>query len=293
MSQLAIRRDDVGGIDRRIEPEPQTWSWDDMGQMANSAVRSGFFGATNTDQAISLMLIAQSEGKHPIQALREFDIIKGKPAMKSVAMLARFQERGGVVRWDRLDDKVATGTFSHPSGGSVTVTWDIAKAARAGLTGSVTWKSYPSRMLASRVISEAVKAVLPAVTLGIPTSEEAEDMAAEPPKPQIGKQAEADIMDDAVFHAMIEDASIEGGFAPGELIPLLQAKWGTKQPAKPHRQAIIEKARDGRYRVEFPKQPEPFTDPALPAEIEVDEQVASEPPEIEKVEAVKAGRGTR
>lgn len=147
----------------------------DMARMADAVVKSGFFGVKTADQALALMLIAQAEGKHPAEAARDYHVIQGRPALKSDAMLARFQAAGGSVKWTEYTDQRVAGIFSHPQGGSVEVDWTIARAKQAGLGGKDNWKNYPRQMLRARVISEGVRTVFPGATSGMYTVEETQD----------------------------------------------------------------------------------------------------------------------
>lgn len=159
----------------------------DMTRMAEAVAKSGLFGAKNTDQALALMLVAQAEGMHPMTACMEFDIIQGRPARKSWAMLARFQNAGGKVEWSERTDKRVAATFSHPVGGSVEVDWTMDRAKLAGLAGKENYAKFPRQMLTARVISEGVRTVYPGAIGGFYSPEEVSDMPAPrdvtPPKP--------------------------------------------------------------------------------------------------------------
>lgn len=155
----------------------------DVRIMAEAAAKSGLFGMKTTDQALALMMLCQAEGIHPMKAVAEYHIINGKPSLKADAMLARFQRAGGTVKWNRLDDKEVSATFSHPQGGEATINWTIEMAKNAGLTGKDTWKQYPRQLLRSRVISEGVRTVFPGVSTGIYTPEEVSDFTDQEPKP--------------------------------------------------------------------------------------------------------------
>ena len=148
----------------------------DMAQMAQAIAKSGFCGVTSVDQAMTLMMIAQAEGRHPGIISRDYHIINGKPTLKADTMLARFQDAGGCVRWIVMTDEKCAAEFSHPKGGALVVDWDMARAKRAGITGNPTWTKYPRAMLKSRVISEGIRAVYPAVICGSYTPEEIEDL---------------------------------------------------------------------------------------------------------------------
>ena len=87
----------------------------DVERMAVAIAKSGLFGLKTPDQALALMLIAQSENMHPASAARDYHIIGGKPSMKADTMLARFQAAGGIVRWVENTDTRCAGEFVHPS----------------------------------------------------------------------------------------------------------------------------------------------------------------------------------
>jgi len=152
----------------------------DIEKMANVVAKSGLFGMKTPEQAMALMLIAQADGCHPAAAAKEYHIIQGRPALKADAMLARFQQAGGRVKWMAYSDSEVSGEFSHPAGGSVTISWTIEQAKRAGLTNKDVWKQYPRQMLRSRVISEGIRTVFPGVAVGVYTVEEVEDFDSKP-----------------------------------------------------------------------------------------------------------------
>lgn len=147
----------------------------DMEKMAIAVSASNLFGIDSKEKAMSLMLIAQAEGTHPALAARDYHIIKGKPALKADAMLARFQAAGGKVEWHDLTDTKVSATFSHPSGGSAKIDWDMTRAKAAELGGNGMWKKYPRQMLRSRVVSEGIRTVFPGVVIGVYTPEEVQD----------------------------------------------------------------------------------------------------------------------
>jgi hypothetical protein len=161
----------------------------DVERMAVAVAKSGLFGVNTPDQALALMLVAQSEGRHPASAAKEYHIIKGRPSLKADAMLARFQQAGGSITWDERTDVKVSATFSHPQGGKVPITWTIEDAKRAGLANGDNWKKYPRQMLSARVISEGVRAVYPSVVSGLYTPEEVQDFtpAESSAKPAIAK----------------------------------------------------------------------------------------------------------
>jgi len=71
-------------------------------RMATTVAKSGLFGMKTPEQALSLMLLSQAEGIHPMIAVRDYHIIQGRPSLKTDTMLARFQAAGGKVEWHAL-----------------------------------------------------------------------------------------------------------------------------------------------------------------------------------------------
>jgi hypothetical protein len=151
--------------------------FEDVQKLATAVARSRLFKAfDNPETALVLMMVAQAEGCHPIQATQRYDVIQGKPAKKADAMLADFQQRGGKVTWKQLDDTAAEGEFMGPGlGAPVSIRWTIEMAKNAGLISKQTWQQYPRSMLRSRVVSEGVRSAMPGVVAGLYTPEEVQD----------------------------------------------------------------------------------------------------------------------
>ena len=149
-------------------------------RMATIGNKSGLFGVKTAEQAAALMLIAQAEGTSPALALRDYHVISGRPTLKADAILARFQQAGGKVRWIKLTEQEAVAVFSHPAGGDVEINWTMEMARKAQLLGNGTWQKYSRAMLRSRCISEGVRTVYPGVVCGVYTPEEIESIDAAP-----------------------------------------------------------------------------------------------------------------
>lgn len=148
----------------------------EMQTIARAIASSGLFGLKTPEQALSLMAIAQAEGRPAASAAMDYHIISGKPALKAEAMLSRFLAAGGKVEWHTYTDVKAEATFSHPQGGSIKLDWTLDRATTAGITGNAQWKKYSRAMLRARVISEGIRTVYPGVLNGFYTPEEITDM---------------------------------------------------------------------------------------------------------------------
>lgn len=159
-----------------LVPATQSLTFSDIERLAHSVVKSKLFGVSSPEQALVLMMIAQAEGRHPMLAARDYDVIQGKPAKKAEAMLRDFLMAGGKVEWHSLSDTGADATFTHPTGGSVRVEWTMDRAKKAGILGNAMWTKYPRQMLRSRTVSEGVRTVWPVATSGMYVPEEVHDI---------------------------------------------------------------------------------------------------------------------
>jgi len=156
--------------------------FNDMQQMAEVAAGSKMFGFKNSQEAMAIMLLCQAENLHPAVAMRDFHVIQGRPALKADAMLARFQQAGGRVEWKEYTDEKVSGLFSHPQGGTLEVSWTLAKAKSIGIANKDNWRNYPRAMLRARVVSEGIRSVYPGCVVGVYTPEEVQDFTPAPAK---------------------------------------------------------------------------------------------------------------
>jgi hypothetical protein len=191
----------------------------DIQTMAVAVVKSQLFGMKTVEQATALMLIAQAEGYHPALAARDYHIIQGRPTLKAETMMARFQQQGGKVEWKTLTDTEVTAVFSHPSGGSASITWTFEQAKKAGLTNKDNWKNYPRAMLRARVVSEGIRTVFPGVVLGVYTPEEVQDIPNHSGPKDMGTAVVVDHVEeeedkaDYPFSLLLTDGTVYQGYA--------------------------------------------------------------------------------
>lgn len=153
--------------------------------MAKHLAASGLLpGVDNPATAFSLMMLCQSQGLHPFEALRRFHIVEGRPAMRSDAMQAEFQSRGGIVRVLRKDADEARAFVAHPVllPDGFTFSYTYAEAKAAGITAGkfgekANWRASRPDMLWARCVTKAIRTVYPGIVAGIYSTAEAEDVA--------------------------------------------------------------------------------------------------------------------
>lgn len=147
--------------------------------MAENVYKSHLFPVASVEQAATLMMIAESEGVHPMKALAMYDLIPGKPPrLKATEMQARFCKNGGEIKWVKRSDTECVLWGKHPVAGELEVTWTIERAKNAGLTTKDNWKKYPAQMLASKAIAELVRALYPECLNGMYNMEECNEAPA-------------------------------------------------------------------------------------------------------------------
>jgi hypothetical protein len=180
--------------------------------MAEVAAGSKMFGFKNPQEAMAIMLLCQAEDLHPAIAMRDYHVIQGRPALKADAMLARFQQAGGAVKWEVYTDEQVTGIFSHPQGGSLEVTWTLAKAKLIGIANKDNWKNYSRAMLRARCVSEGIRSVYPGCVVGVYTPEEVQDFTppreVQTPVPQTPVEVLKEVIEDAdgAFKLMVPNS---------------------------------------------------------------------------------------
>ena len=168
--------------------------------MSKKVAQSNFLGTRNESEIFTLFMIAQAEGKNPVQASMEYSIIQGKPALKSQATLIRFQKAGGKIEYIKRDDTECKIKFSHPQAGELTVSWTLETANKAGLNlNRDNWKKYPRQMLAARCIAEGVRALYPACLDGLYLVEEVQDFDNKDFNKNNVVDAEASSIDNSVY----------------------------------------------------------------------------------------------
>lgn len=167
-------------------------SLEEMNRLATTIYNSNLFPSLkNPAQAFTLMLTCQSEGIHPIQAMRRYDIVDGKPALKAGTMLADFKKLGGKYTLKQHTDKICE-IEMELDGSKIISTWTIEEAHKAGLLSKTVWQKYAKAMLFARAVSAGIRIIAPEVNLGIYTPEEIKDMDSEPAPATVEAEIETD-----------------------------------------------------------------------------------------------------
>ena len=166
----------------------------EMQTMALSVTKSGMFGLKSPEQAVTLMLIAQAENIHPIQAVQMYSVINGMPSLKSTEVQARFQRAGGKVNWKDTTDKKAVCRLEI-DGQSYVSEYTIQMATQMGLASKDNWKKMPKAMLMARAVSSGVRALYPSCLNNMYSVEEAMDIPSPNDMPTIELVEDTEIIE--------------------------------------------------------------------------------------------------
>jgi len=122
---------------------------------------------------LACILTGEELGLGPMQSLRMVNVIEGRPAASAELMRALVNRAGhrlSVV--EATTDRVTLYGQRRDTGAEARVTWTLADAQRAKLTGNPAWGKYPRSMLLARATSELCRMVFADVIGGLYTPEE-------------------------------------------------------------------------------------------------------------------------
>jgi len=153
-----------------------------------SIFKSGIFGITKPEQGEVLAMQCLAERKSPLELARTYHFINGQLAIKSDALLAKFQQAGGRVDWITRTDKLVEADFiMHGSKTRIVASIEeyMANGTALANDGKVkdNWKKWPRRMLTARAIGEGVRLMAPEAAFGTYTVEEMDTVAKASPAP--------------------------------------------------------------------------------------------------------------
>lgn len=145
----------------------------------------------NPASVLACILTGEELGLGPMQSLRMVHVIDGRPSASAELMRALVNRAGHRV--DVVEAKQDTVTLSgqrSDTGARATVTWTLADAQRAKLTGNPAWGKYPRSMLLARATSELCRMLFADVIGGLYTPEESAAIEGHAWEPSPGELAD-------------------------------------------------------------------------------------------------------
>lgn len=160
-------------------------------EMANVLCKSGLIprGLDKPEKVFVALQWGHELGLTPMVAVNNIAVINGKPTLSADIMSAvvkRSPEYGG-IRWIEMSDKKAECEITRilPNGEKETITssFTIEDAQKAGLAGREVWVKYPKRMLKHRCLSYGLKDMFPDMLAGLYDPEEMESVQSDKTAP--------------------------------------------------------------------------------------------------------------
>jgi hypothetical protein len=156
--------------------------------LAERLHKAGVFGqeVTSSDKAFAVLLKGHELGFTPMASAGSIAIIKGKVSLSADATIA-LCKRSPACLYLRLvesSEEVATyETQRHGDPSPTALSYTIAQAKTAGLTGSQTWRAHAPAMLRARCGAAIARAVYPDLVAGIYDPDEVAEIVRSEPAP--------------------------------------------------------------------------------------------------------------
>jgi hypothetical protein len=152
-----------------------------MEKVAEKLYRAGVFSGEvkSADTAFAIILAGDELGFDPMSAARAIALVKGKVSLGADALIGLVKRSPACAAWRVVETTATDCTITTQRTGDdapTTLTYTIAMATRAGLTGSQTWRAHPEAMLRARCGAALARAVYPDVCGGLYEPDEAEEI---------------------------------------------------------------------------------------------------------------------
>lgn len=158
----------------REETAPTVLSNDQLKFIANTdfvpkAIRG------NLPAILACVATGRAMGLADMESLRSIHIVDGKATFSAELMVNMTRRKGHSIVGDFGDGSVTARGKRGDNGDEMAVTWTIAMAERADLTGKMNWRKYPEAMLWARAVSQLCRMLFADVFAGQTyTADEAE-----------------------------------------------------------------------------------------------------------------------
>jgi hypothetical protein len=146
--------------------------------IAERYAKSSVGSIKSKEDAFVVAMKGQELGLELMQSFDSIDLIHGNPFIRAQALHALVMMSGAAIFFEeesRTEDSVTWVTKRH-GGSEQTATFSLADAKRMGLLGKDNWKKDPLGMCANRAKARLARSVYPDVTMGMYTTEEAEEI---------------------------------------------------------------------------------------------------------------------
>lgn len=125
------------------------------------------------EAVLACILTGHEIGIGPMMSLSKIHVVDGRPGMAAELMRTLILRAGHEIYIeDATNTRVTVTGIRSGTGRSLSITWTMDDARRAGLAGKNNWKGYPRAMLTARATSEVARGLFPDALGGISYTEE-------------------------------------------------------------------------------------------------------------------------
>lgn len=155
-----------------VQAQPQLTLAEQM-QYANTISKGSLVPKAYQGSPANILIamdFGRSMGLSPAESLYRITVINGKPTASAELIAANVRRAGHKLRVKKDEQaKKATVEIVRADDPDYTfsVTWDMAKAQQAQLSGKENWKKYPMAMLTARAITECARDACPEALFGV------------------------------------------------------------------------------------------------------------------------------
>lgn len=130
----------------------------------------------NLPAIIACVQTGRELGLGDMESLRSIYVVDGRPTLSAELMVRQVRRRGHSVQGESTPDYATATGKRNDNGDTMTVTWTMEMAKRAGLAQKQNWKNYPEAMLWARAVSQLCRMLFGDCLAGVVyTMEELED----------------------------------------------------------------------------------------------------------------------
>jgi hypothetical protein len=168
----------------------------------------------NLPAILACVATGRALGIADMTALRSIHVIDGKATFSAELMVMLARQRGHSITGEVSEGSATVTGRRRDNGDTMTVTWTMQMADRAGLTNKQNWRKYPESMLWARAVSQLCRELFADCFAGATYTPE--ELGADDPPPATGDPAEGTPFSDGW-----EDHP--DGYTPAEPVPLASA----------------------------------------------------------------------
>lgn len=152
--------------DITVRPEPNTLTTEQLKFISNSELIPKHF-RNNMPSIMAAVLTGRALGLDDMHSLRSIYVVDGKATLSAEMMVSLARKQGHSITGSVSDSEATVTGKRGDNGDTMTVTWSMAMAQRAGLTGKGNWQKYPEAMLWARAVSQLCRMLFADIFLGL------------------------------------------------------------------------------------------------------------------------------